>query len=220
MARTPSRGLRPRRRESGLPFHRPDIPRPLRDNPLLILLGIGLFLAALAGLLQVADRSTELAPDYLSEVVLYALSAACITMLVILGFLLARNIVKLWVERRQAAPFARFRAKLVAALLVMTLIPAVLVLIVGSELIRNSAERWFSAPVDDVLTSANEIARDFYRSRERVVTDHAQRIANSLSGLELGPTAIADVRELVAPDVTSRRLGSIDVYRVVPGRED
>ena len=216
MARTPSRGLRPRRRESGLPFHRPDMPRPLRDNPLLILLGIGLFLAALAGLLQVADRSTELAPDYLSEVVLYALSAACITMLVILGFLLARNIVKLWVERRQAAPFARFRAKLVAALLVMTLIPAVLVLIVGSELIRNSAERWFSAPVDDVLTSANEIARDFYRSRERVVTDHAQRIADSLSGLELGPAAIADVRELVTPDVTSRRLGSIDVYRVVP----
>ena len=83
-------------------------------------------------------------------------------MLVVLGFVLARNIVKLWVERRRAVPFARFRAKLVGALLGMTLIPAVLVLIVGSELIRNSAERWFSAPIDDVLTSANEIARDYY----------------------------------------------------------
>lgn len=196
--------------------HPPDPQRPLRDNPLLILLGIGLFLTALIGLLRVADRSTELAPDYLSEVVLYALSAACITMLVILGFLLARNIVKLWVERRRAVPFARFRAKLVAALLVMTLIPAVLVLIVGSELIRNSAERWFSAPVDEVLSSANEIARDYYRSRERVVTDHAQRIARSLAGVRLDPSSIADVRELVTPDVTSRRLGSIDVYRVTP----
>ena len=193
-----------------------DAQRPLRDNPLLILFGIALFLTALGGLLQVADRSTELAPDYLSEVVLYALSAACITMLVILGFLLARNIVKLWVERRRATPFARFRAKLVAALLVMTLIPALLVLIVGSELIRNSAERWFSAPVDDVLTSANEIARDYYRSRERVVTDHAQRLADALSGVELDASAIEEIRELVAPDVMSRRLGSIDIYSVVP----
>ena len=79
--------------------------RPLRDSPLLILLGIVLFLGALFGLLRVADRSTELAPDYLSEVVLYALSAACITMLVVLGFILARNIIKLWVERQRALPF-------------------------------------------------------------------------------------------------------------------
>ena len=196
-----------------------DAGRPLRDSPLLILVGIGLFLAALVGLVRVADRSTELAPDYLSEVVLYALSAACLTMLVVLGFILARNIVKLWVERRRAAPFARFRAKLVAALLGMTLIPAVLVLLVGSELIRSSAERWFSAPVDEVLTSANEIARDYYRSRERVVSDYARRIAQTLSGLELETTNIAQVRALVTPDVTSRRLGSIDVYRVVPAED-
>lgn len=195
--------------------YRSDTHRPLRDNPLFILLGIGLFLGALVGLLFVADRSTELAPDYLSEVVLYALSAACMTMLIILGFLLARNIIKLWVERRRSAPFARFRAKLVAALLGMTLIPAVLVLIVGSELIRNSAERWFSAPVDEVLTSANEIARDYYRSRERVVMEHAERIAAGLSEVGLDVYTASEIRELVARDVTSRRLGGINVYRVV-----
>ena len=188
--------------------------RPLRDSPALILLGIAVFIAALFGLLRVADRSTDLAADYLSEVVLYALSAACLTMLVVLGFILARNVIKLWVERRRAVPFARFRAKLVAALLGMTLIPALLVLFVGSELIRNSAERWFSAPIDDVLTSANEVARDYYRSRERVVSDHAQRIADSLSGLPLDAQDIARVRELVTPDVAAGLLGSIDVYRV------
>ena len=188
--------------------------RPLRDSPVLILLGIALFITALFGLLRVADRSTELAADYLSEVVLYALSATCLTMLVVLGFILARNIIKLWVERRRAVPFARFRAKLVAALLGMTLIPALLVLFVGSELIRNSAEQWFSAPIDDVLTSASEVARDYYRSRERVVSDHAQRIADSLGGLPLDTQDIARVRELVTPDVAAGLLGSIEVYRV------
>jgi two-component system nitrogen regulation sensor histidine kinase NtrY len=137
------------------------------------------------------------------------------TMMFLLAFLLARNIIKLWVERRRAVPFARFRAKLVAALLAMTLIPAVLVLLVGSELIRSSAQRWFSAPIDDVLTSATEIAREYYRSRELVVIDHAQRIAQELSSVDLSVANIDQIRELVTPEVTARHLGSIDVYRVV-----
>ena len=92
---------------------------------------------------------TTYSPDFLTEVVLYALSVADLTMLVALVFVLARNIIKLIVERRRALPFARFRAKLVAVLLGMTLIPSVLVLIVGSEVIRTSADRWFNAPMDE-----------------------------------------------------------------------
>ncbi|SVD33371.1 uncharacterized protein METZ01_LOCUS386225, partial [marine metagenome] len=102
----------------------------------------------------------------------------------------------------------------------MTLIPAVLVLIVGSELIWSSAERWFSAPVDEVLTSANEIARDYYRSRERVVMDRAERIARELSDVGFDTSTADEIRELVTPDVTSRRLGGINVYRVVRPEHD
>jgi Na+/proline symporter len=78
---------------------------------------------------------------------------------------LARNVIKLIVERRKALPFARFRAKLVLLLMGMTFIPAVLVLVVGSELISQSVDRWFNAPMDEVLSSANRIASDYYRER-------------------------------------------------------
>ena len=84
-------------------------------------------------------------------------------------FVLARNIIKLIVERRRALPFARFRAKLVAVLLGLTLIPSILVLLVGSELIRNSTDRWFNAPMDEMLSSANRIASDYYAERQRSV---------------------------------------------------
>ena len=89
--------------------------RPFRDNPRLILLGILVLIAALVAMVRFADSSTELNPDFLTEVVLYALSAADLTMLVALVFVLARNIVKLVVERRRGLPFSRFRAKLVLA---------------------------------------------------------------------------------------------------------
>ena len=129
--------------------------RPLRDNPRLILAGMIVLLAALVGIVALANRSAGLSPDFLTEFVLYGLWAADLTILLGLTFVLARNVIKLIVERRRALPFARFRGKLVAVLLGMTLIPAVLVLLVGSELIRNSVDRWFNAPVEEVLTSAD-----------------------------------------------------------------
>ena len=176
----------PPRPESAPPQGR----KPFRDNTKLLLLGIAILVALLAGLLTLASRSTTLAPDFLTEFVLYALSATNLTMLVALVFVLARNIVKLVVERRRALPFARFRAKLVTVLLGMTLIPAVLVLLVGSELIRNSVDRWFNAPMDEMLSSANAIAGDYYQERQRLVSEQAQRLARDLADRSTSPRRI------------------------------
>src|SRR6476620_3950621 len=154
--------------------------RPFRDNPRLVLLGIALLIAALVAMVTLADRSTELNPDFLSEVVLYAVSAADLTMVIALVFVLARNIVKLLVERRRGLPFSRFRAKLVLAMLGLTIVPSLLVLAVGGELIRSVTSLWFSQPVDEVLRSANEIGGDYYREQEGLMADHAQRIAGAI----------------------------------------
>src|SRR3954463_3876625 len=187
--------------------------RPFRDNTRLLVLGILLLVAVLAGLLALASRSSTLAPDFLTEFVLYALSATNLTMLVALGFVLARNIIKMIVERRRALPFARFRAKLVVALLAMTIIPAVLVLIVGGELIRNSVDRWFNAPMDEVLSAANGMAADIYQERQQQVAGRAQVLARTLSGVDLSnPAAVHDA---IAGEVTSDRLALVEVYRTI-----
>ena len=159
--------------------------RPFRDNPRLILVGILLLLAALASLLWLADRSARLSPDFLAGFVLYALSATNFMMLLALGFFLVRNVVKLVVERRRALPFARFRAKLVALLLGLTLVPAVLVLAVGSQVVLTAVDRWFNAPMDEVLSSASTIASDYYLERRRVVSDEVGRLAQALSRVDL-----------------------------------
>ena len=119
--------------------------RPFRDNPLLILVGIAILLAAFVALIWLPNYSAQLSPDFLSYSVLWGLSVIVLMMLVALAFVLARCFIKLWVEHRRAVPFARFRTKLVAALLASALIPAVLVLIVGSSVILNSVDRWFGA---------------------------------------------------------------------------
>ncbi len=192
--------------------------RPLRDNPVLILLWIGLLVAALAAMLSLAARSSQLSLDFLSSVVLYAVSVADLTLMLALVFVLARNVLKLVVERRRALPFARFRAKLVAALLGLTLIPAVLVLLVGSEIIRNAASRWFSPPIDTVISSAREIASDYYAERTRAVTAHANGLARALATVDLSSSDLTTIRSILGTELGQRQLSLVEVYRVT-GRE-
>ncbi len=118
------------------------------------------------------------------------------------------------VERRRAVPFARFRAKLVAALVGMTLIPSVLVLIIGSVVIRDSAQRWFSAPIGDVLTSARAIARSVYLEQQQVVAARASQLAARLAEVGLDVTDEASIRRLVEAQDVPDGAGVIDVYRV------
>jgi two-component system, NtrC family, nitrogen regulation sensor histidine kinase NtrY len=210
---TPRRASRP----SGTPPRNDPPRRPFRDNPRLILAGIGVLVVVLIALLTIARGTTSrFSPDFLSEFVLYGLSAADLTMLAALMFVLARNIIKLVVERRRGLPFARFRAKLVALLLVMTLVPTVLVLIVGSELIRTNIDRWFNAPMAEILSSANQIAGDYYHEQQMLASDHANRLARTLARVDLTNADVRPLRDVLAPDVTLQRVQMVEVYRVVP----
>jgi two-component system, NtrC family, nitrogen regulation sensor histidine kinase NtrY len=191
--------------------------RPFRDNPRLILFGIVILLVALVAMVTLADRSADLNPNFLTEVVLYALSAADLTMLVALGFVLARNIVKLAVERRRGLPFSRFRAKLVGALLGLTIIPALLVLLVGSELIRSSTEKWVSQPVDDVLSSAKQIAGQYYGEREAIVVRHAGSVARAVPVAAVRNGDAETIRRVIETEVAQGRVHRVEVYTLASG---
>jgi two-component system, NtrC family, nitrogen regulation sensor histidine kinase NtrY len=189
--------------------------RPFRDDPPLIIAGIVILLGVLAALVWLADRTSTLSPDFLTEVVLFALSATNVTMLVALAFVLARNVIKSLMESRRGVPFGQFRAKLVLAMLGMAVIPAVLVSIVGSQVVLTAVDRWFNTPMEEILSGANSIAGDYYQERERLIADQASRIARSLSRIDLASADAARVQNIVTPEITGQRIGLVQVYRAV-----
>ena len=192
--------------------------RRFRDNTPLILIGIGVLFAVLVAMILFANR-VRVAPELATEFVLYALIAVDLTMLAALAFVLARNLVKIVVEQRRGLPFAHFRAKLIAMLMGMTVVPAVLVLLVGSELISTNIERWFNAPMDEILSSANQVAGDYYRERQSLVADHAARIAKAAGEFDLTAADAQPLRDAVQAEISSRRVRRVVVYRVQPGAD-
>jgi two-component system, NtrC family, nitrogen regulation sensor histidine kinase NtrY len=215
-----STGSRPAARAAGAPAPAVDAARgrrPFRDNPPLILAGIIILLAALGGIVWLADRTATLSPDFLTEVVLIALSVTNVTMLLALVFVLARNVIKSLMEGRRGLPFGRFRAKLVLAMLGMTVVPSVLVMIVGSRVVMTSVDRWFNAPMEEILSGANSIAADFYEERQRLVADEAGQIAKALAAIDLEAAQVTGVQNVLTPRINANRVSMVQVYRVVRG---
>jgi two-component system nitrogen regulation sensor histidine kinase NtrY len=207
-------------RETPIAVAPPAVPRrrPL-DNPRVIVVAVCLLIGILVGLVWLSGKAGtgEVLSPLLSDVLLYVLYAVDLTILAALLFVLARNLLKLWVERRRAEPFARFRGKLVAALLAMTIVPAVLMLITGSEIITNSTDRWFSAPVDEVLQSAESIANQYYLEHKEDVFERARRLSGALNPGAVANGDIAALQPLLNAELSTMARGKVDSYRAVPG---
>jgi two-component system nitrogen regulation sensor histidine kinase NtrY len=102
-----------------------------------------------------------------------------IILLILLTLLVARQLVKLYFDRRGAVAGARFQTKLVLAFLFMTLAPSILMFAVATELLSEAVDKWLNARVETTLSEALQVAESLYsESKER-----AQGNAEYMAGL-------------------------------------
>ena len=202
--------------DSPTPLAEPAPPprRRALDNPRILTVAVILLIAVLVAATWLPGVIGI--ESLVSEVVLYALAAVDLALLAVLVFVLARNIIKLWVERRQGAPFARFRAKLVAALLAMIIVPATLVLVIGSEYLRNISDQIFSQPIDEALSAARTIAQTYYRDRQESVSLRAASVAAMTSAADFEAGNVLGLQASARIALAMMRDGLIELYQTVP----
>jgi two-component system nitrogen regulation sensor histidine kinase NtrY len=144
----------------------------------LLLIGALLALMAAGSALNIYLRPGEL--PIASNIVVFALFNLNVVVLLLLLVLLCRNLVKLWLERRQNVIGSRFKAKLVLAFLLLALAPAALISIIASNFITKSIEGWFKPQVERPLDQALAVAQAYYHNLESVSLRHAHRLARAV----------------------------------------
>ncbi len=97
--------------------------------------------------------------------------------------LLARNLVKLYYEKRQKR--STFKGRLVAAFLSLSMIPTLLLFIVAGGFLTNSIENWFSIQVEESLDQSLEIAQQYYQKTEADLTVQARHVAGLIASRNL-----------------------------------
>ena len=123
---------------------------PSRRKKAIIFLTIGISLL-FAILLSLTSFDLPLNPETNQQTLFLAALAALIFLLFIaLTFVLARNLLKLFAERRLGVLGSKFRTRLVVAGLLLASLPVVVMFCFAYGLMNRSIEKWFSTPVEAV----------------------------------------------------------------------
>lgn len=77
---------------------------------------------------------------------------------VALTFVLARNLLKLFAERRMGVLGSTFRTRLVVASLLLSFLPTIIMFWFAYGLMNRSIDKWFSIPVEEVRQETGEVA--------------------------------------------------------------
>ena len=159
--------------------NRPEVKTSGRKKA-IILLTIGILL--LFGLLlsQSSFDLPFLNPDTNQQLLSFAaLSAVIFLLFVALTFVLARNLLKLFAERRLGVLGSKFRTRLVVAGLMISLLPVIVMFWFAYGLMNRSIEKWFSRPVEEVREDTSAMASLLSKYAAQNARSEANSIASS-----------------------------------------
>jgi two-component system nitrogen regulation sensor histidine kinase NtrY len=173
-----------------------------RENRFLI--GAFIFLMILAvGAFYLLQRAQETTPEELTNrVLLFVLWYLDISLILILSFILLRNVVRLVIERRTGVLGSRFRTKLVLTYVGLTFVPVILIFLIATNLLQGSIDRWFSAPVETILRGGAEVT---VQLREMVEEQLQRQGSVAAEELDRGRSDrdLADLQHLLGVDLVA-----------------
>jgi len=106
------------------------------------------------------------------NILLFAFINLNVLLLLLLAYLVLRNIVKLIFERKREILGSRLKTRLVAASVGLTLIPAIPLFWIASQFIFSSLDHWFSTQVEKSLENSVLLAKQYVeRERTNLVLD-------------------------------------------------
>jgi len=103
-----------------------------------------------------------------------------IILILLMIFLIMRNIVKLVFERRRRVLGATLRTKLVGAFLLLSLVPTGILFFVAWSFISRSIEMWVHVQVERALDGALSVSRSYYVGRSDEALYFARQIGRFL----------------------------------------
>ncbi|HEY8517827.1 MAG TPA: ATP-binding protein [Candidatus Binatia bacterium] len=143
------------------------------------------------------------------NVVFFLLINLNIVLILLVVFLLGRNIIKLVVERRQRVLGSHLRTRLVGGFLLVAIVPAVLLFLVALGFIRSSIESWFSVQVQSALEGALDMSDTYYREGMATALRDAQEVARRLGESR---KKLADQRPFLAAKRLEYAVAQIAVF--------
>ncbi len=164
-----------------------------------------------------------------SNIVIFALININVILLLIVLFLILRNLAELLFERKLNILGSRLRTKLVISFLSLSLIPTILLFFVALQFVSSSVDYWFNASIEDSLQEslvlAQDLIQDSQKQAEITGNDIRLRLSQETNG-SLAPEPLsAFLKDMVARTPAGMQASftiiidrsDLEIYESTPG---
>jgi two-component system, NtrC family, nitrogen regulation sensor histidine kinase NtrY len=185
---------------------KPQIEVSKRRREIFLIFAISLLLVVLVSLEVYVFRSGQSLP---APYVIYFIALVNFNLVLVLFllFLIFRNVVKIFLERRSKFYGSSLKSKLTIAFAAFSVIPTALVLIISVFYLNSSFEKWFSQRMAGVLKNASEVVDAFVSQEKSKGFEYGQEISDLLAHVSSSQQV-----ELIARKQRDYKLDALEYY--------
>ena len=157
------------------------------------------------------DASTEQSLG--NNIVFFLLININIILLMLLVFLVVRNLVKLVFERKRHILGSRLRVRLVLAFVGLSLVPTLILFVIAGGFVTRSFERWFDVQVESALQGSLEIGQTYYQNSANNALFYAKQLSRLITEERLfDAQRIAELKQFVTRKQREYNLGTVELF--------
>ncbi|MBN2467204.1 MAG: PAS domain S-box protein [Deltaproteobacteria bacterium] len=152
-----------------------------------------------------------------NNILVYFLLNVNILLLTFLVFLVIRNLVKLFFERRRGILGSKLRMKLVASFVALSIIPTLLLFWISASFIVNTIDNWFSFQMEESLEESLEVAQTYYEDLSNNALFFARDISHAVIKNNLtSSTHNPQLQKFIEAKQGEYHVGAIEIFSVSP----
>jgi len=159
------------------------------------------------------QKSQEFSPTVVTTILLFSLYIIVFLLFLILLFVLSRNLIKLYLERKRKVIGAHFKTKLVLFFIALSFIPTLLLFFFASDLTSRNIEQWFQTPIEKILNDTKSVSDGFYVNSEEITIHYAHWLEKTIQKDNLiYPENRHKLMNFIREKLTEYKLDEISIY--------
>ncbi len=150
-----------------------------------------------------------------STVLIFALININGLLLLLMLYLVLRNLVELIFERKQKILGSRLRTRLVISFVSLSMIPTVILFLIALRFVSTSMDYWFNTNVEDSLQASLKLAQTLFHDTERQAENTGIRIATLLENGKIDIQNISSLEQLFNKTLAIAPPGAPDALTLI-----
>jgi two-component system nitrogen regulation sensor histidine kinase NtrY len=160
-------------------------------------------------------RLTQISADSTigSNITIFGIINVVILLVILLVYLVSRNLVKLLMESRSNPVATRLRTKLVVSFVGLSLVPTLLLFFAAAGFINNTVHNWFNTQVESSLSESLEVAQTYYKTSASNTIYYGRQISGIVRSEKLlNQENLPRLEALIRQKQKEYNLGVVEVY--------